>query len=53
MDELSDCLYATLGSGEIRFVSISPRSGSDELLLCLNLMKLEDLIFPYEVLSYA
>ena len=53
MDELSDSLYATLGLGEIRFVSIFPGSGSDELLLCLNIMKLEDIIFPYEALSYA
>lgn len=53
MDELSDSVYATLGPGEIRLVSISPGSGLDELLLSLSIVKLEEKILSYEALSYA
>ena len=53
MNELSDSLYTTLGPGEIRLVTIVPGSGSDDLLLSLSIVKLEEGILPYEALSYA
>ena len=54
MNELSDSSpYTTLGPGQIRLVSIFFGSGSDELLLCLRIVKLEETTGSYEALSYA
>ena len=52
MDELSDSIYTILGPGEIRLISISPRSGLDKLLLSLSIIKLEEKILSYKVLLY-
>ena len=53
MDKLSDSIYTTLGLGEIRLISISPRLGLNELLLSLSIIKLEEKILFYKVLLYA